>query len=94
MEPIELTDPTQVQEFLSEISLAGRGFCTDCLLIDAMDAGITDPDYLKAHGEDPHAHYKGKPNAWAIYHIRQGKKVFMVYGGHNVERRCQYTETP
>ncbi len=94
MEPIQLNNPEQIQQVLSKISLTGQGFCTDCLFADVIDAGITYPDFLKAHGEDPDAHYDGQSPAWSTYHVRQGKKVFMVYGGEGKPRRTQITETP
>jgi len=77
-----------------KIALTGKGFATECLFAEVIDAGITYPDHLKATGEDPEASYDGKSPAWAVYHIREGKKVFMVYGGGGKERRTQVTETP
>ena len=75
MQPIEMNDPTKIEEFLSKICLSGKGFTTECLLVDAYDAGLDYPDYLKAEGEDPDASYEGKSPAWAKYHMRQGKRV-------------------
>jgi hypothetical protein len=94
MEPIQLNNSEQIQQVLSKIVLTGSGFCTDCLLADVIDVGITYPDFFKAHGEDPDAQYDGKSPAWSTYHIRQGKRVFMVYGGDGKPRRTQFTETP
>jgi len=94
MEPIELNDPEEIQALLEQITLTGRGFCTDCLLADVFDAGLTYPDFFKAHGSDPDARYAGRSPAWANYHVRQGKKVFMVYGGNGAERRTHTTDTP
>lgn len=93
-DPIDLNDPEKISEFLTKISLTGKGFTTECLFAEVIDVGITYPDHLKATGEDPEAAYDGKSPAWAVYHIRQGKKVFMVYGGGGKERRTQTTETP
>ncbi len=93
MESIELNDPAKIQEFLLKITLEGDGFTTETLLVDVMDAGLDYPDFLKAEGEDPNAIYDGKSPAWAKYHIRQGKRVFMVYGGSG-SRRTHYSETP
>lgn len=94
MQPIELNDPLKIEEFLSKISLAGDGFTTDCLLGDVYEAGLDYPDFLKAEGEDADASYGGESPAWAKYHMRQGKRVFMVYGGEGKARRTHFSETP
>jgi hypothetical protein len=94
MKPIELNDPAKIEVFLSKIELTGKGFRTECLLIDVFDAGLDYPDYLKAEGEDPGAAYEGKSPAWAKYHIRQGKRVFMIYGEQGKDRRTHFSETP
>ena len=94
MEPIEINDPVQIQNMLEAIVLTGKGFTTDCLLADVFEAGMSYPDYFKAMGEDPTAYYEGKAPAWESYHLRQGKKVFMVYGMGQRGRRVQFTETP
>lgn len=94
MENIELNDPAKIQEFLSRIAFTGEGFVTDSLLDDVFDAGLVYPDFLKAEGNDSQASYLGKSPAWAKYHIRQGKKVFMVYGGNGSIRRTHFSETP
>jgi len=94
MEPLELNDPAKIEEFLSQIKLSGKGFNTDCLLLDVYDAGLDYPDFLKAEGEDADASYQGRSPAWAKYHMRQGKRVFMVYGGGGGERRTHFSETP
>lgn len=93
-DPIILNDTEKISEFLTKIALSGEGFTTECLFAEVIDVGITYPDHLKASGEDPDAEYDGKSPAWAVYHIRQGKKVFMVYGGGGKPRRTQSTETP
>jgi len=93
-EPIEMNDPEKINQLLMKIALTGKGFITECLLAEVIEVGITYPDHLKASGEDPEASYDGKSPAWAVYHVRQGKKVFMVYGGGGKERRTQITETP
>jgi len=94
MEPIQLYHTEEIQQALSKIALTGLGFCTDCLYADLIDVGITHPDFFKAHGKDPDALYDGLSPSWGIYHIRQGKKVFMIYGGEGKPRRTQFTETP
>lgn len=94
MEPIELNDPAEIEQFLSKISFKGKGFTSDALLLEVYEAGLDYPDYLKAEGEDPDAVYDGKSPAWAKYHVRQGKRVFMVYGGAGKERRTHFSETP
>jgi hypothetical protein len=94
MKPIQLNDPAKIEEFLAQIKLTGNGFNTDCLLEDTYDVGLDYPDFLKAEGEDPDASYQGKSPAWAKYHVRQGKRVFMVYGGGSRPRKTHLTETP
>jgi hypothetical protein len=94
MDPIELNDPDAIEELLGKISLHGRGFRTDCLLSDVYDAGLTYPDFLKASGSDPDAKYGDQSPAWANYHVRQGKKVFMVYSEAGRDRRIHTTDTP
>ena len=94
MQPIELNDPSEIETFLSKIELTGKGFNTECLLLEVFDAGLDYPDYLKAEGEDENASYEGKSPAWAKYHMRQGKRVFMVYGESGKERRTHFSETP
>jgi hypothetical protein len=89
---MELNDPAQIREFLSRIVLKGEGFTTDSLMGDVMDAGLDYPDFLRAEGEDAQAFYGGNSPAWAKYHIRQGKRVFMVYGGR--VRKTHFSETP
>ena len=92
MQPIQINNPAEIEAFLSKIEL--KGFTTDCLLMDVFEAGLDYPDYLKAEGEDPNASYEGKSPAWAKYHMRQGKRVFMVYGEPGKERRTHFSETP
>lgn len=92
--PLTLTDAREILVFLSEIALRGKGFTTECLLDNVLDAGFTDPEHLTAAGADPEAYYKGAPNAWATYHIRQWKRVYTVSGGPGVERRVHLVETP
>ena len=95
MKPIELNDPSKIEEFLSKISFTGNGFTSDSLLHEVFEAGLDYPDFLKAEGEDPEACYDGKSPAWAKYHVRQGKRVFMVYGGgEGRKRRSHFSETP
>ena len=94
MNPVQLNDPTEIQDFLSKISFTGEGFTTDSLLLDVFEAGLDYPDFLKAEGEDPEAKYGDKTSAWAKYHVRQGKRVFMVYGGQGTARRTHFSETP
>ena len=53
MQTVELSDPSKIEEFLGKIILTGKGFTTDCLLLDVYDAGLDYPDYLTAEGEDP-----------------------------------------
>ena len=94
MDPVLLNDPAEIQTFLSKVSLTGDGFTTDSLLMDVFEAGLDYPDFLRAEGEDPDAIYGDQTPAWAKYHIRQGKRVFMVYGGKGTTRRTHFSETP
>ena len=94
MEPIALNNPDEIMQVLGQIALKGKGFTTDCLLEDVLEAGFTEPIYFNGTGEDPDAYYQGKPNAWGVYQIREWKRVMMIYGGSGKERRYQITETP
>ncbi len=94
MDSVEISDPEKIREILKGIVLEGKGFTTECLLVDVYEAGLTYPDYFKASGEDPNASLNGVSPAWESYHLRQGKKVFMVYGQGGSGRRLHTTETP
>ena len=94
MNNLELNDPIEIEAFLSKVSLSGPGFNSDCLLMDVYDAGVDYPDFLKAEGSDSAACYDGTSPAWAKYHVRQGKRVFMIYGGSGGKRRSHFSETP
>ena len=94
METVNLGNPDEILQFLSEVSLGGKGLTADNLMDYVLDEGFTEPTYLQAKGEDPDAHYKGQPNAWAVYQIREWKRVLIISGGGGRERRAQITETP
>lgn len=94
MNPITIGKSDEILSLLAEVSLRGRGFTTECLMDYVLDEGFTEPIYLNAAGEDPDAFYKGQPNAWAVYQIREWKRVLTVSGGAGKERRVQITETP
>ena len=94
METVNLANPDDILQFLSEVSLSGKGLTTDNLLDYVLDEGFTEPTYLQAKGVDPEAYYKGEPNAWAVYQIREWKRVLIISGGGERERRAQITETP
>lgn len=94
MDPVTLSNPEDILNVLAQISLKGQGVTTDCLLDRVLDEGFTEPIYFNATGEDPDAYYQGKPNAWAVYTIREWKRVMMISGGPGKERRIQITETP
>jgi hypothetical protein len=94
MEPLTLTNSEQIMEVLVHVHLKGQGFTTECLLDNVLDAGINAPDYFAASGADPDAYYQEEPGAWSDYHVRQSKKVFIVYGGAGKIRRSQITDTP
>ena len=94
MNAITIQQSDEILNLLAEVALRGRGFTTDCLLDYVLDEGFTEPIYLNASGEDPDAYFKGEPNAWAIYQIREWKRVLTVSGGPGKDRRVQITETP
>lgn len=94
MNPITIQDPDEILNILAEVTLRGTGFTTDSLLDYALEEGFTEPIFLTASGEDPNAFFKGQPNAWAIYQVREWKRVLTVSGGSGQERRVRITETP
>ncbi|WP_447971775.1 hypothetical protein [Nitrospira sp. M1] len=94
METVNLGNPDEILTFLAEVSLSGKGVTADNLMDYVLDEGFTEPTYLQAKGEDPEAYYKGQPNAWAVYQIREWKRVLIISGGSGRERRAQITETP
>ncbi|GKS58250.1 hypothetical protein YTPLAS18_17770 [Nitrospira sp.] len=94
MHPVTMQNPEEILHFLAEIALKGSGFTTDCLLDYVLEEGFTEPIYLNTSGEDPDAFYKGQPNAWAVYQIREWKRVLTVSGGAGKDRRVQIRETP
>ncbi|MEE8126855.1 MAG: hypothetical protein V3T42_13665 [Nitrospirales bacterium] len=94
MQPISISDPDAILEFLADVALHGKGVTAENLLDYAMDEGFTEPTYLSAKGEDPEAFYKGESHAWSIYQIREWKRVLIISGGPGKERRAQITETP
>ncbi|MCG3113747.1 MAG: hypothetical protein MPW16_01770 [Candidatus Manganitrophus sp.] len=94
MEPLVLTNSEEILKLLTQVTLKGQGFTTECLVAEVLDAGLYEPDFLNASGVDPEAYYNGEPNAWANYHIRMSKKVFMVYGGPNKVRTFHIADTP
>ena len=94
MKPLTIQNSEDILNFLAEVSLRGKGFTTDCLLDYVLEEGFTEPIYLNASGEDPDAFYKGEAQAWAIYQVREWKRVLTVSGGAGKDRRVQITETP
>jgi len=94
LDPVSLADPDEIMNFLADVSLAGNGLTTECLMDYVLDEGFTEPTYLSAKGEDPQAFYQGQANAWAVYQIREWKRVIVISGGSGRERRAQITETP
>jgi hypothetical protein len=94
MDPVTIQNSDDILNFLADVSLRGPGFTTDCLLDYVLDEGFTEPIYLNASGEDPEAYFKGEPKAWAIYQVREWKRVLTVSGGLGKDRRVQITETP
>ncbi|TFG64685.1 MAG: hypothetical protein E4H32_02685 [Nitrospirales bacterium] len=94
MQPISIADPQSILKLLAEVALKGEGSKTDNLMEFVMDEGFMEPTYLSAKGEDPEAYYKGEANAWAVYQLREWKRVLVISGGPGKERRLQITETP
>ena len=94
MDPITIQKPDDILNLLADVSLKGDGFTTECLMDYVLEEGFTEPIYLNASGEDPTAFYKGQPNAWAIYQVREWKRVLTISGGIGKARRVQITETP
>jgi hypothetical protein len=94
MQPITIQNTEDIFKCLAEVTLKGRGMTAETLLDTVLDEGFTEPIYFNATGEDPDAYYQGKPNAWAVYTIREWKRVMMISGGPGKERRVQITETP
>ena len=94
LSPIHLADPDKILTFLAEVSLRGQGLTTDNLMEYVLDEGFTEPTYCSAKGEDASAYFKGEPHAWAVYQIREWKRVLIISGGEGRDRRAQITETP
>ena len=94
MQPISIADPDSILELLAHVSLRGDGLITENLMEYIMDEGFMEPTYLSAKGEDPEAFYRGEANAWAVYQVREWKRVLIISGGAGKERRMQITETP
>src|SRR6188474_1923368 len=94
MDKVTLQDPEEILAFLADVSLKGRGMTTDSLLEQVLDEGFTEPIYLNASGEDPDAFFKGQSPAWAVYQVREWKRVLTISGGPGKQRRVQITETP
>jgi len=94
MKDLILTNAQEILQTLSKIELKGEGFVSECLVGEVMDAGISNPDFFRASGEDPDAYYDGQANAWSDIQVRESKKVFMVYGGSGKARRSHIADTP
>ncbi len=94
MNPITVQNPDEIMNVLADIALRGKGFTTESLLDYVLEEGFTEPIFLAASGEDPSAFYKGQPNAWANYQVREWKRVLTISGGPDHERRVRITETP
>ena len=94
LSPVNLADPEEILNFLANVSLQGEGLTTDNLMEYVLDEGFTEPTYLSAKGEDRNAYYRGEPNAWAVYQIREWKRVLIISDGGRRGRRAQITETP
>ena len=77
MNPVTVQNPEDILSMLAEVSLRGSGFVTDCLLDYVLEEGFTEPIFLNASGEDPDAYFKGQSSAWALYQIREWKRVLL-----------------
>ena len=71
--------------FCQTFPYRGKGVNADNLMEYVLDEGFTEPTYCQAKGEDPEAFYKGQPNAWAVYQIREWKRVLIISGGSGRE---------
>jgi hypothetical protein len=85
--------PESLAEFRTEPAFSPEA-ATFCFWWDVTEPGWRRGVTGFAEGEDPDASYQGKSPAWAKYHMRQGKRVFMVYGGGSRARKTHLTETP
>jgi len=94
MQAVTIQNTEDILKVLADVSLKGRGVTAESLLDTVLDEGFTEPIYFNATGEDPDAYYQGTPNAWAVYTIREWKRVMMISGGFCFVRRTQITETP
>jgi hypothetical protein len=94
MNPLSIQNPDDILTLLADVALRGTGFTTESLLDYVLEEGFTEPIYLSASGVDPTAFFKGQPNAWAVYQVREWKRVLTVSGGLGQERRVRITETP
>jgi hypothetical protein len=94
MNPITVQNPDEILNILADVTLRGTGFTAESLLDYVLEEGFTEPIYLNATGKDPTAFYKGRPNAWAVYQVREWKRVLTIAGGSGQERRTRITETP
>ncbi len=94
MKELILTNAEKILQTLSKIELKGDGFVSECLVGEVMDAGISNPDFFRATGEDSDAYYNGEAGAWSDIQVRESKKVFMVYGGSGKARRFHIADTP
>ena len=94
MQQVTVQNPDDILSLLAEVALRGSGFGTECLLDYVLDEGFTEPIYLNASGEDPDAYFKGQSPAWAVYQVREWKRVLTISGGPGKQRRVQITETP
>src|SRR5205807_9350644 len=94
MESVTPPSTEYIRQLLAAVALIGKGLTAERRLDKVLDEGFTEPIYLSATGEDPDAYCQGKPNAWAVYQIREWKRVLMISGGPGKERRVQITETP
>ena len=94
MKQVTVQNPDEILSLLAEVALRGSGFVTECLLDYVLDEGFTEPIHLNASGEDPDAYFKGQSPAWAVYQVREWKRVLTISGGPGKQRRVQITETP
>ena len=81
MQPIEINDPAEIEAFLSKIALTGKGFTTDCLLMEVFDAGLEKFVNLNKEtfvGRDAVLHQKQSPSAWCFVGFDGGFKFLQT----------------
>src|SRR4029079_16067759 len=94
MQQVTVQNPDDILSLLADVALRGSGFVPECLLDYVLAEGFTERISLHDSGEDPDAYFKGQSPAWAVYQVREWKRVLTISGGPGKQRRVQITETP